>query len=432
MKGDSKKAGSNHLNIILMFVSFLLYSCSLWAQTESQDYAEIYVYRAKQGMITGANSLDVKVEINGKTIGNLSNGTKLLYKIHSEGEIKLKCIGTFGQGAIGSPYVTTLQVKHGESYHIALVTSSITGVKGSIMDEAKIKEMSAKKFSDENEYEEDLSDPVIVEKEAPKDNGPYAEIYVYRAKQGMITGANSLDVVVEINGQVIGNLSNGTKLKYKMHTEGKVKLKCIGNFGQGAVGVPYVINLDVENGKEFHIALVTSSITGVKGSLLDEAGIKGMSDKQFLDENEYEEDPSNPITFEKETPKENGPYAEIFIYRAKQVMMTGANSIDVTVLMNDQEVGHLANATKMSYKVYSEGKIKVKSIGTFAKGSIGSPFVATFDVKHGEEYHIALSVFSAKGLRGHVMDEKMIEEMETKTFVDESQLEEDKSNPLIK
>jgi hypothetical protein len=125
-------------------------------------------------------------------------------------------------------------------------------------------------------------------------------------------------------------------------------------------------------------------------------------------------------------------FSEIHFYRLKQSMMSGATGMEVKIIMNDKEMGSFSNGTKLTCKVYSEGPIKIKCVGMMAGGIVGSPFVTTLDVKHGEEYHYGIQAYSMTGVKGEVLTEKQKEKMGKEKWADESTKEEDKANPIIK
>ena len=154
-----KKMKSNFRIVVTGLICIL--SVGAFAQTNGKDYAEITIYRAKQGTMSGATMMDAKIKMNEKEIGSVLNATKLKYKIYSEGSVKIACIGMIAGGPIGKPYVTTIAVKKGEEYHIALTLSNMSGVSGIIMGEKELKKMEKEKFVDQTELEEDKANPVI-------------------------------------------------------------------------------------------------------------------------------------------------------------------------------------------------------------------------------------------------------------------------------
>jgi len=149
------------LAVMIMTAVFFELPSKTFGQTPGKDYTTIYFYRLKQGMMSGANSVEVKIMMNDKEIGSLTNGTRLTYKLYSEGSIKIKCVGVFGSGVIGSPYVTTIDFKHGDEYHIGLQAFSMTGVKGEILDEKQKNKMNKETWADQTTKEEDKADPII-------------------------------------------------------------------------------------------------------------------------------------------------------------------------------------------------------------------------------------------------------------------------------
>jgi len=127
-------------------------------------------------------------------------------------------------------------------------------------------------------------------------------------------------------------------------------------------------------------------------------------------------------------------FAEIYVYRANQNMFNGKNPLEVKITMNNKEIGLLQNGTKLKYKVYSKGSIKIKCFLAYSEGSVGKPYYKTIDVENGKEYHVSLKTVSltGPGVAGKLLDEKGISKITKKKFYDESEYVEDKSNPIIK
>jgi hypothetical protein len=132
-----------------------------FSQTESDTYSIIHVYRVKESMMSGGRGLEAKMYLNNKEITSILTGTKLKYKIFSEGLIKMKFVAGFAGSGIGSPYVEELNIESGKEYHIGISVASMKGVSGEILNKKKLKKMSKKKFSDESELEEDKANPIV-------------------------------------------------------------------------------------------------------------------------------------------------------------------------------------------------------------------------------------------------------------------------------
>ena len=145
----------------ILLTAILFISINIFSQTGDKNYAEIHFYRVKQSVISGATMMEAKIKINEKEVGAFLNATKLTYKIYSQGTIKINCAGYAAGSPLGQPYVTTMEVKNGEVYHIALTLSNMSGVKGIIMDAKEVKKMEKEKFVDQSEVEEDKANPVI-------------------------------------------------------------------------------------------------------------------------------------------------------------------------------------------------------------------------------------------------------------------------------
>jgi len=142
---------------IVIAIFMLSVSCTSYCQTNEEEYALINVYRLKESMMSGGSGLTVKVLINEKEVCNLLTNTKLIYKLHSTGTVKIKCIAEFSGSGIGSPYVETFEFEKGKEYHIRLTAGSMTGVKGESINEKKLKKVSKNKFADTVELEEKKS-----------------------------------------------------------------------------------------------------------------------------------------------------------------------------------------------------------------------------------------------------------------------------------
>ena len=147
---------------VALIITTLMFSLQNRAlcQTSGKDYAEIYFYRPQQGLMSGATSVDIKIKMNDKEIGALSNGTMMKYRFYSEGPIKIKCIAVMMNSVIGHPWVINIDGKHGEENHIGL-WAYMTGVKGEILTEKKKNKISKTNWADSMNYEEDNADPII-------------------------------------------------------------------------------------------------------------------------------------------------------------------------------------------------------------------------------------------------------------------------------
>jgi hypothetical protein len=147
--------------IAIAITAFVILPVMTFCQETSKDYTEVVFYHPKQNMMSGANSLEVKVYMNDKEIGGLLNGTKLVYRFYSEGPVKIKCVATFGGGIIGQPFISNIEGKHGESYYFSLLAYSMTGIKGEIIDAKKKDKMEKETWVDTNTKVEDKADPII-------------------------------------------------------------------------------------------------------------------------------------------------------------------------------------------------------------------------------------------------------------------------------
>lgn len=139
-----------------LLIAFLMLSVSFssFSQANEDEYALINVYRLKESMMSGGTGLTVKVYLNDQEIGSLLTNTKMVYKLHSTGTIKMKCVAEFSGSGIGAPYVETFDFEKGQVYHIKLSAGSMTGVKGEIPNDKLLKKISKNKFADTVELEE--------------------------------------------------------------------------------------------------------------------------------------------------------------------------------------------------------------------------------------------------------------------------------------
>ena len=116
--------------------------------------------------------------------------------------------------------------------------------------------------------------------------------------------------------------------------------------------------------------------------------------------------------------------ATINIYRLKESMMSGGSGLSVKIFFNDKEITLLQTNTKLNYKLYTPGSVKVKCVAEFGGSPVGSPYVETFDFEKGKEYHISISAGSMFGVKGEVVDEKGLKKIDKNKFADTISLEE--------
>ncbi|MCB9272693.1 MAG: hypothetical protein H6564_01540 [Lewinellaceae bacterium] len=262
----------------------------------------------------------------------------------------------------------------------------------------------------------------------------YAEIYFYRPKQSIVSGGVAVEIKVSLNGRDIGTLLNKTKIRYRLYSQGSIKLRCAGSLGGSGIGSPYVETINFQHGKEYHVVLSFHSVRGVSGEILSANKGRKMKKKKYADETELEEDRSNPILEVSDSPIVDGNtegYADLYFYRPKQSMMKGGVAVELKISLNDKEIGSLLRETKMRYRLYSQGPIKMKCMGVLQSGGIGSPFTKTIDFKHGKEYHVVLSFGSAKGVTGEMVSGSKAKKMKKKKFADFTELEEDRLDPVV-
>lgn len=129
---------------------------------------------------------------------------------------------------------------------------------------------------------------------------------------------------------------------------------------------------------------------------------------------------------EKNLYAQNDSSANITIYRMAENYMSGGGSLSIKILFNDQVVTTLQTNTKLNYKLYSTGTVKVKMVAEFSGNPIGSPFVKTIDFEKGTDYHISVEAGSMFGVKAELLDEKGLKKVNKYEFADSISLEEDK------
>jgi|GEM_PF-2730322 len=122
----------------------------------------------------------------------------------------------------------------------------------------------------------------------------------------------------------------------------------------------------------------------------------------------------------------NEDNAMINIYRLKESAMSGASGLSIKIFFNDKEITLLQMNTKLSYKLYTTGRVKVKCVAEFGGSPIGSPYIETFDFEKGKEYHIRISAGSMFGVKGEIVDEKGLQKINKNKFADTINLAEEK------
>lgn len=110
-----------------------------------------------------------------------------------------------------------------------------------------------------------------------------ATLNLYRLEESMMSGGRGLNIELYVADKKVGSVQTNTKVMYKTAETGSVKVKCVATFSTGPVGKPWVENIEIEAGKEYHISVEAGSMFGVKGEVLDEKGLKKMSKAKFSD-----------------------------------------------------------------------------------------------------------------------------------------------------
>jgi len=87
-------------------------------------------------------------------------------------------------------------------------------------------------------------------------------------------------------------------------------------------------------------------------------------------------------------------YATIYIYRPKKFILS---AVDVQITFNDYQICKLKNNTKLKYKVYSEGKLKIKAFQpTETLNRWNIPI--TINIKHGKAYYLKINATGTRGI----------------------------------
>ncbi|MEP7168564.1 MAG: hypothetical protein ABI855_04285 [Bacteroidota bacterium] len=122
----------------------------------------------------------------------------------------------------------------------------------------------------------------------------FTEINFYRIKQSMMSGGAGLEIKVSLNDKEIGSVLNGTIVKYKLYSEGSLKIKGIATGGGGVVGQPAVITIEVKHGQVYNYS-ASGGMGGAKLELLDEKQLAKMQKEKFADTVNVEEDKASPV-----------------------------------------------------------------------------------------------------------------------------------------
>lgn len=121
---------------------------------QEKEKAVINFFRYPESMMSGGRSLQIRLYINGDEKAVILTGTKLKYKLSTLGEVKIKCVAEFAGGGVGSPFVKVVDLKNGDEINIRISAGTLTGVKGYLMNEEHLDQMSRAEFADEVELEE--------------------------------------------------------------------------------------------------------------------------------------------------------------------------------------------------------------------------------------------------------------------------------------
>lgn len=136
------------------------------------------------------------------------------------------------------------------------------------------------------------SNKLFAQAEHSKD---YAEFIFYRPTQGMMSGGAGAEIKLFMNDQEIETLSNGVILKYKVYSEGDIKIKGQGYISGGAVGGPWVENVKAQHGDVHHIKLELKFPSGIVAETLEGKKLAKMEKNKWNDTIEKSESKDSPI-----------------------------------------------------------------------------------------------------------------------------------------
>lgn len=109
-------------------------------------------------------------------------------------------------------------------------------------------------------------------------------VKIFRPAESAMSGGKGLQVKFYVGDKEVGTILSGTTLTYNMSTMGEQKLKFVAEFGGSGVGSPYTETMTFEEGNQYFISITAGSMFGVKGSILDEKGMKKLAKQKFADD----------------------------------------------------------------------------------------------------------------------------------------------------
>ena len=109
-------------------------------------------------------------------------------------------------------------------------------------------------------------------------------VKIFRPEESAMSGGKGLQVKFYVGDKEVGTILSGTTLQYNISTMGEQKLKFVAEFGGSGVGSPYTETMNFEEGNQYFISITAGSMFGVKGTVLDEKGMKKMAKQKFADD----------------------------------------------------------------------------------------------------------------------------------------------------
>ncbi|MDR0364793.1 MAG: hypothetical protein LBH92_07240 [Bacteroidales bacterium] len=131
--------------------------------------------------------------------------------------------------------------------------------------------------------------------QATESSKDYAEFIFYRPSQSVMSGGAGVEIKLFMNDQEVETLFNGVMLKYKMYSEGDIKIKTQGYMSGGAVGGPWVNTITVKHGEVYHIKLESKFPSGIVAEILEGKKLAKMEKNKWSDVIEKVESKDNPL-----------------------------------------------------------------------------------------------------------------------------------------
>jgi len=130
-------------------------------------------------------------------------------------------------------------------------------------------------------------------------NSDACELIFYRPSQSMMSGGAGAELKVYINNQEVGMLPNGTILKYKIYSQGNLKIKFVGIMANTTVGKPMVVNVEAKHGETIEFNTSVTFPDGANAKILATSKEKEKLKKEkwadVMEEKENIEKPLIPV-----------------------------------------------------------------------------------------------------------------------------------------